>query len=437
MIRDVFSNKRFFNMDLDVVNDRLWNGYYLTPDRFVYDIQCMVHDSKVSQERDRTNKAEEMLVNTQSYISEVFDETLVLECQRMAKREFERLKIAEAEREAKAKRKAEREKEKERLKLAAAAQQNQEGQSPSKMIEFPAAGDVQMIEANGDNNPGLGIMVNGNGDGSVDDSIQFVPESSPFGSQQIASESQLYPTTTRSTSPTRIQPFHSMPSQNDVAPSYNSFPQSTSQPNSLAQLFPLPAMPPAFTQRQPFPSPYPHANNTSGMYPQQTHAESTGPPPHFRSDTGQSMGGFHVSPSFPPQFSYPANHPYQPPHTPGQYGAPQPALANSSALVTAPLNHGSPSLPLPQRPSVTHHPSFKKDPPRVERLLLDVTRRTEGYTLEQLEQVYAACMDIIWRLRHEWDRTVVITETENCVRRVLSEIGLMEKERQQDRLDIK
>ena len=155
-IRDVFSNKRFFNVDLDVVNDRLWNGYYLTPDRFVYDIQCMVNDSKAWPDRDRTNRAEEMLVNTQSYLSEVFDETLVLECQRMAEREFERLKIAEAEREAKAKRKAEREKEKERLKLAAAAQQNQEGQSPSKMIEFPGAGDVQVIEANGDSNSGFG-----------------------------------------------------------------------------------------------------------------------------------------------------------------------------------------------------------------------------------------------------------------------------------------
>ena len=44
-----------------------------------------------------------MLVNTQSYVSEVFDETLVLECQRMAEREFERVKILEAEREAKAK----------------------------------------------------------------------------------------------------------------------------------------------------------------------------------------------------------------------------------------------------------------------------------------------------------------------------------------------
>jgi len=115
MIRDVTSNKKFYGMDLDQVNDRIWNGYYLTPAQFVFDIQCMVHDSKTWPDRDRTNRAEEMLVNSQTYISEVFDETLVLECQRMAEREFERQKIALAEKEAKARKKAEREKEKERL----------------------------------------------------------------------------------------------------------------------------------------------------------------------------------------------------------------------------------------------------------------------------------------------------------------------------------
>ena len=157
-------------------------------------------------------------------------------------------------------------------------------------------------------------MANGNGDDVVEDSIQFVPESSPFGSQQLASESQMYPTTTRSISPTRTQPYPPMPAQNDVASSYNSFPQSMSQPTSIAQLFPPPPMPPAFTQWQPFSDSYQHTNNTTGVYSQSTYAENAGPPPHFRSDSGHSIGGFHVTPPLPPQFSYPGNHPYQPPH---------------------------------------------------------------------------------------------------------------------------
>jgi hypothetical protein len=78
----------------------------------------------------------------------------------------------------------------------------------------------------------------------------------------------------------------------------------------------------------------------------------------------------------------------------------------------------------------------KTDPARVERLLQGVVQRTEGYSLEQLEQVYAVCMDIMWRFRHEWDRTAVIAETEKNVGRVLGEIEMMKREREQDRLGV-
>lgn len=441
-IRDVNSNKRFFNMNLDIVNDRLWNGYYLTPDQFACDIQCMVHDSKTWPDRDRTNRAEEMLVNTQSYISEVFDETLVLECQRMAEREFERHKILQAERDAKARKKAEREKEKERLRLlAAATQQNQDGQSPAKAIEFPVSSDVQMGEANGDVSSGVVILPNGNGDDLCEDpGNQFVLETSPFGSQQLPSEGSRYPTTTRSISPTRTQPYPPMPADNSLRlalPSYSSF----SPPMPQLNMQPRPYVSPNLEQghhQQHFSGPYHPTNPGAGMYSQPTYADKTFPPA-FRSDTSRNIGAFpnvnhQVS---PPQFTHPGDQFYQPPHTPGPpYGVLQPTPTASSVSITAPENHGFSTKTTPLRPAVTPHPSLRKDPTRVERLLQDITRQTEGYTLEQLEQVYAACMDIIWRLRHEWDRTVVITETEKCVRRVMNEIEMMKRERQKDRLDI-
>ena len=411
------SNKRFFNIDLDIVNDRLWNGYYLTPDQFVNDIQCIVHDSKTSSDRDRTNRAEEMLVNCQSHVSEVFDETLVLECQRMAEREFERHKIVEAEREAKAKKKADREKEKERLRLA--AQQNQNGQSASRMIEFPAADVVAITNANGDTNSGLRMMTNGNGDGiSEDPRNQLVPESSPFGSQQGGSQSQIY-STTRSTSPTPYPPMAAR-SDPDLIQQYNASPQLTKQPNTQPQPYTFPSKQPVFSQQELFPGP---PNSDSGRY---SRPDNVTP---FSGDHSQSMGIYQFSP--PNQFSRPANQLYPLPSIAGHYGGPQPI---SAAPITTPSNHGSASRPVLPRPNVSTQPPLKNDPGRVERLLQEVTRQTEGYTLEQLEQVYAACMDIIWRLRHEWDRTIVIMETENCIRRVMNEIELMKKERQQDRI---
>lgn len=34
MILDVASGKKYYNMDLDVIEERLWNGFYLEPKQF-------------------------------------------------------------------------------------------------------------------------------------------------------------------------------------------------------------------------------------------------------------------------------------------------------------------------------------------------------------------------------------------------------------------
>ena len=43
-------------------------------------------------------------------------------------------------------------------------------------------------------------------------------------------------------------------------------------------------------------------------------------------------------------------------------------------------------------------------------LLEYLTEQTSGYSVEQLEQVYSALMDQIWKTRGEWNRTRVIGE---------------------------
>ena len=105
-----------------------------------------------------------------------------------------------------------------------------------------------------------------------------------------------------------------------------------------------------------------------------------------------------------------------------------------NSILTPPRNV-SPARLIAPRPNHSPHPPLKRDPVRTEQFLQDITRLTEGYTLEQLEQVYATSMDTIWRLRHEWDRTLVIAETEKCVTRVLKEIEMMKEERKRDGLD--
>jgi len=432
-IRDVTSNKKFYNTDLDLVNDRLWNGYYLTPDQFVYDIQCIVHDSKTWPDRDRANRAEEMLVNVQSYVSEGFDETLILECQRMAEREYERQKILHAEKEAKKKKRAERAEEKARLAAAAAAAaatpEPVEHDGPTKLIEeLP---DVQMTEVNGD---GVHRTMT-----SVDIDDQFVPESSPFGSQSIPPDvnARLEP---RSVSPTKTQPYELLPQSDSNPPFYNA---------KTTQTLPYVHGDPAMPQPPQYPQP-PHSHHqfpvtyqpNPGMYPQPAYTE-TSLTHQFRANVAINMGNY-ATPQHNPNSNPPHHQPivqFFPP-LPGQpagqpaYSARPPVSNHTQPPPVTPQRNPSPIRNPQPRQSVVPHPTVKRDPARVERLLKDLTHLTEGFTLEQLEQVYAACMDVIWRQRHEWDRTVAIAETEKCIRRVLNEIEMMKRERHQDRLDI-
>ena len=43
----------------------------------------------------------------------------------------------------------------------------------------------------------------------------------------------------------------------------------------------------------------------------------------------------------------------------------------------------------------------------IDKLLTEMTIRTKGFTVEQLEQIYTHLMDSLWKKRGEWDRTTV------------------------------
>ncbi|KAK6540508.1 hypothetical protein TWF694_009298 [Orbilia ellipsospora] len=51
MILDVLKNKKFYNLDLEVIEERVFNGYYIRPAQFVEDITYLVMDCHASGER--------------------------------------------------------------------------------------------------------------------------------------------------------------------------------------------------------------------------------------------------------------------------------------------------------------------------------------------------------------------------------------------------
>lgn len=100
MIKETSTGRKYYNMDLDVIEERLWNGYYSEPKQFLADVRKIYKDSQTSQDRDRVVKSSEMMTNTQVYIDEISTDTqFLLECQNLRKEELEEAR--EAERKAK------------------------------------------------------------------------------------------------------------------------------------------------------------------------------------------------------------------------------------------------------------------------------------------------------------------------------------------------
>lgn len=90
MILEVISGKKFFNMDLDVIEERLWNGYYSEPKQFLRDVKMIHKDSVTSGDRERIVKSSEMLTNTQVYIDEIsLDSQFISDCRELYEREME------------------------------------------------------------------------------------------------------------------------------------------------------------------------------------------------------------------------------------------------------------------------------------------------------------------------------------------------------------
>lgn len=126
-----------------------------------------------------------------------------------------------------------------------------------------------------------------------------------------------------------------------------------------------------------------------------------------------------------------------------------PLGSQSSAHISNPTSSQSqPSQPASQTPAVPPFPSRHSNPqpirsllnndtpPKpstaVSNLIVDLTQTerllevlvysTSGSSVEQLEQIYSALMDKIWKTRGNWNRALVATEIRNEFEDVMEDI---------------
>ncbi|KAK6456961.1 uncharacterized protein RJT20DRAFT_127066 [Scheffersomyces xylosifermentans] len=91
-IKEVSTGKYYYNMDLDIIEERLWNGFYSEPKQFIKDIKMIVKDCITSGDRERILKANEMLTNAQFGVDDFSTPEFLNACKEMREREIAKQK---------------------------------------------------------------------------------------------------------------------------------------------------------------------------------------------------------------------------------------------------------------------------------------------------------------------------------------------------------
>jgi len=71
-------------------------------------------------------------------------------------------------------------------------------------------------------------------------------------------------------------------------------------------------------------------------------------------------------------------------------------------------------------------PILVSDPAISDQLFDELVEKTSGCSVEQLEQIYSALMDTIWRTRGSWDRTKVANKLREVFEEVLADMEEMQ-----------
>lgn len=78
MVHDLVKDKKFYNLDLEMIEERIFNGYYITPRQFVTDIRHLAADCQTSGERNAMLQGSELLTNAEIAIVDMENENPVL-----------------------------------------------------------------------------------------------------------------------------------------------------------------------------------------------------------------------------------------------------------------------------------------------------------------------------------------------------------------------
>ena len=424
-LRDTVTGKFFYNLDIQTIEERLANGYYIKPKAFLKDVYTLKHDAIASGDRERKIKASELFSNVEVDIEDVDLKFRTIDWDDEYQKELDRRN-----------QKAERARKKKAMQAIADEAQSKLGtgrsQSQDDQLKMPSTttAHFQVIgaTANGSNESSE-QHANTNGTSVPSQPAGDVHMSNSDASGPAAPASPMRPPTQWPPSQwPRIEP-------GSVHTSTRAIGGDTTQ---ISQISAVQSLPPgvspsalvndASTTKTSDPS-----NRSSHFGTQMTngtHHEPSSPvdqipdtqlipgasqgtsseEPWIHSQTNELAKGYVQQPGFSLSSRSQSSHAGAKSHIPSMANLLNDASADeeTQSQRQSAVSSGSAQVELEDTSAAF--------------LLEQLTKRTSGCTIEQLQQINRELMAEVWRTRHENNRMKVYTAVTRVFNEAISDI---------------
>lgn len=430
---EVASGKFYYNLEIVTIEKRLSNGYYKRPKDFLGDIKRLAKDARTSGDQERTLRANEMLSNVEVDMATLEQQQpiLVAECELVYQRELER----ERKRVQKA-REAER-----RGEEVPKIQPNVPPPHASKTTTENSGPVVLGQEVPNDRLPMFfrtparvqgAWSTTGTNSGSLPSHLtngSYVPSRPREDSEMMDSQPENYfphrpqgsPTAAPNQPTTQGQQLsqksaHTRVAQGSQVEQYHNSASTTTSGNKTSD----------------------KSNRSSGPYSVNTQLSNgirLGDHPDF-SMLPEAQGGSQLPDTqeqhYPSSLSEAASQASQPTMPPPQRQHSITAILNPpvdpqvAPHSAAPFAAPAPPQTLPEPRSgpatTTTTSSLILEPSVLSQFLRELVERSSGLSVEQLEQVNASMMDVIWRERGNWNRMHVLRKVQEGFNETVGDI---------------
>ena len=447
---EVATGKFYYNLETVTIERRLANGYYMRPRDFTADIKKLAKDAKTSGDEDRYLKAKELQSNIEVDMDtiETNEPYLVSQLNDI----WEREQQSKRKRDEKAKQgAAERERQRRLLPPnAPSGDHGVDGDTSANgplLLEDPATRHRQEIQPSPSNPSQVSSLTNGNSMGLSDLSNLGGHQNSNGTSvpsreigQQLSTSPENQPTEPGDQNSSFGQSAQTRPQSQFTGP-----PQSLEARKAHSGWTGSLSQRDAITPMAPDSTPQDYQNYASTTSSEKKATGSSGPFTQNTQSTESRAEGIDISMSMIPEGAVGNS------QLPDTQSKPSSTQHSFTHHLTEPILDSQASSNKTSRPSSQNLQNAlgttgaqrptdigailnnDEEPPssqqQVSRLLVDtretedfvqeITERTSGCSVEQLEQIYSAIMDKIWRTKGEWDRRKVVamcrTVLDDCV----------------------